>query len=67
MADIAAEMRASYGFRTPDALQLACGIAAGCDAFLTNDHTLRRVTEIPVLVLDDLLEGADQGMEAPQT
>ncbi len=58
MADTAAELRARYGFRTPDALQLACGIAAGCDAFLTNDQALRRVTEISVLVLDELLESA---------
>lgn len=58
MADTAAELRARHGLRTPDALQLACGIAAGCDAFLTNDQALRRVTEISVLVLDELLEDA---------
>lgn len=58
MADTAAELRARHGLRTPDALQLACGIAAGCDAFLTNDRPLRRVTEIRVLVLDELLEDA---------
>jgi hypothetical protein len=56
----------------PRSMSTGCGangtsVLDGCDAFLTNDHTLRRVTEIPVLVLDDLLEGADQGMEAPQT
>lgn len=50
----AAQLRASYGLRTPDALQLAAARAAGCEAFLTNDAALQRVTELRVLVLDDL-------------
>jgi predicted nucleic acid-binding protein len=49
-----AQLRVAYGFRTPDALQLATAIAVGCEAFLTNDPTLQRVKELPVLVLDDL-------------
>ncbi|MDQ2787177.1 MAG: PIN domain-containing protein [Chloroflexota bacterium] len=53
-AEVAASLRARHNLRTPDALQIAAAIAAGCDAFLTNDHALRRVTEIPVLLLDDL-------------
>ena len=53
-ADQAADLRARYQLRTPDALQLAAALAVGCQAFLTNDTTLRRVTELRVLVLDDL-------------
>jgi predicted nucleic acid-binding protein len=50
----AADLRARYNLRTPDALHIATAIDAGCDAFLTNDTALKRVSEIAVLVLDDL-------------
>jgi predicted nucleic acid-binding protein len=40
--------------RTPDAILIATAIMAGCDAFLTNDKRLKQVTEIKVLVLEDL-------------
>jgi len=29
-------------------------LSAGCEAFLTNDITLRRVTELNVLILDEM-------------
>ncbi|MCA1594660.1 MAG: PIN domain-containing protein [Acidobacteria bacterium] len=54
IAERAAALRASYGIRTPDALQIAAAVSSGCEAFLTNDATLRRVTEISILSLDDL-------------
>lgn len=54
IADKAAALRAAYNLRTPDAMQLATGIISGCHGFLTNDRKLLRVTEISVLVLDDL-------------
>lgn len=50
----AADLRARYNLRTPDALHIATAIDAGCDAFLTNDLGLKRVTELKVLVLDEL-------------
>ena len=50
----AAELRSRYNLGLPDALQFACAIEAGCDAFLTNDLALRRVTELRILVLDEL-------------
>lgn len=53
-AERAADLRARYGFRLPDALQLAVAIEERCEAFLTNDRRLARVTELRVLVLDDL-------------
>lgn len=49
----AVELRARYALRTPDALQLAVAIRAGCDAFLTNDVRLRRVSELRIILLDD--------------
>lgn len=50
----AAELRARYKVGLPDALQLAAALAAGCDAFLTNDLALKRVVELTILVLDEL-------------
>jgi predicted nucleic acid-binding protein len=54
VAERAADLRARYNLKTPDALHLACAIESACDAFLTNDSDLRRVTDIPVLILDEL-------------
>jgi predicted nucleic acid-binding protein len=50
----AAELRARYNLRTPDALHIATAIRTSCDAFLTNDFGIRRVTEIPILIPDEL-------------
>lgn len=54
VAERAAELRARYGLRTPDALQIAAALSSGCEAFLTNDAKLQRVTELRKLVLDTL-------------
>ena len=54
IAERAAEIRARYNFRIPDALQIAAALAAGCEAFLTNDAELKRVTELRMLVLNEL-------------
>lgn len=50
----AAEIRARYNLQLPDAFQIAVALAADCEAFLTNDVTFRRVTELRVLVLNEL-------------
>ena len=54
IAEKAAELRARYNLRTPDALHVATALESDCDAFLTNDMGIKRVTEITVLVLDEL-------------
>lgn len=54
IAERAAELRAKYNLRTPDALQIATALENGCDAFLCNDNGLKRVTELQILILDDL-------------
>lgn len=54
VAERAAELRGRYRLRTPDALQLAAMLNAGCQAFLTNDRDLARATELRVLTLDEL-------------
>lgn len=60
-AERAASLRADYRLRTPDALQVAAAIQYGCEAFLTNDTGLLRVTEVRVLLLDELtVQQSDQ-------
>ena len=54
IAESAADLRARYNLRTPDALHVATAISTGCDAMLTNDAQLKRVQELPILVLDEL-------------
>jgi predicted nucleic acid-binding protein len=54
IAEQATALRARYALRTPDALQIAAALHIGCQAFLTNDIALKRVTGLRVLVLDEL-------------
>jgi predicted nucleic acid-binding protein len=54
VAQIAAELRAKYNLRTPDSLQIATALENNCDAFLCNDKDLKRVTELQILILDEL-------------
>ena len=55
-AIFASNLRAQHNILLLDAYQLAIAIQSQCDAFLTNDKKLKRVQEINVLLVDDLLE-----------
>jgi predicted nucleic acid-binding protein len=55
ISEKAAELRAKYSIKTPDAIQIATAIFHKADRFLTNDPDLKKVTAIQILVLDDLL------------
>lgn len=55
VAEKAAELRAQYGIKTPDAIQLAVGIENNGTLFVTNDRALKRINEIEVLVLKEYL------------
>jgi predicted nucleic acid-binding protein len=50
----AARLR-GLGLKTPDALHAASGLAASCSLFVTNDNAFKRVVELPVCRLDDLV------------
>jgi hypothetical protein len=50
----AAELRARYNPSLTDAFQIAVALQSGCDAFLTNDMTLKRVSELSVIVLEEM-------------
>jgi predicted nucleic acid-binding protein len=47
----ATDLRARYGFRTPDAIHLATALDEGADVFLTGDEGLARCAEITVEML----------------
>jgi len=55
VAERAAEIRAQYQYRTPDAIQLATGLEHDATLFITNDKRLKNFLELTVLVLDDFL------------
>ena len=57
VARVAAQLRARFDIRPPDALQIAASLVAGAKGFFTNDRrlsTLQSLTEI--IVLDDYLD-----------
>jgi predicted nucleic acid-binding protein len=55
MAQLAAELRARRRLSLADAVVVATGITAGCDAIVGNDERCaRRVTEIPYLYLEEI-------------
>lgn len=53
VADRTTYFRSKYGFKTPDAIQLAVAEVSGADAFITNDTKLKQCTEVPVSLLTD--------------
>jgi predicted nucleic acid-binding protein len=55
IAENAAELRAIYNLRTPDAIQIATAIHEGATFFLTNDTRLPVIEDLEILVLNDLL------------
>ena len=53
VADQAATIRAEYGFKAPDALQLATALVAGADVFYTNDKQLKQFSELNILLVGE--------------
>jgi predicted nucleic acid-binding protein len=49
--DRTTDIRAYYGFKTPDAIHLAAAVVSDCDVFLTNDQRLDRFSDIAVEVV----------------
>jgi len=50
----AANLRARFRVRTPDALQLAAAQARRCAVFVTNDRRIPAIPGVEVLLLDEL-------------
>ncbi|HSK75653.1 MAG TPA: PIN domain-containing protein [Thermoanaerobaculia bacterium] len=51
----AAHLRAVTRLKTPDSLQIASAIIAGCPVFVTNDHRIPSLPGIRVLQLENYL------------
>jgi len=54
IAQEAAQLRADYNLKTPDAIQMATAIHQGASFFLTNDARLPSLARLEVLVLEEL-------------
>jgi predicted nucleic acid-binding protein len=59
VADRAAQLRGGLNLKTPDALQAATALAAQATGFVSNDPVFKRVTDLDVLVLDEVLTRQD--------
>ncbi len=55
VADIAADLRARFRLRTPDAIQAACAVKAQATGLVTNDAAFLRVTAFETILLEDAL------------
>jgi predicted nucleic acid-binding protein len=54
-AELASDLRARYGIRTPDAIQIASAVLYSATAFVTNDDQMKQITELDVILLDEFL------------
>lgn len=55
IALLTAKIRASFGFKLPDAVQLAVFEYTGCDMFITNDNQLKKYDKNKVFVLSNII------------
>lgn len=55
VAERASELRAKYGLKTPDAIQITAALVRETPAFVTNDSSLKKVGELDVLVMKEFL------------
>lgn len=54
VAGQAARLRAEHNVTLADALQIATAMTNGCDGFVTNDLRLKKVSGIPMIVIQEL-------------
>lgn len=54
IAEIAAQLRATYNLRSPDAIQMATALREGASFLLTNDVRLPSLPGLTILVLENL-------------
>lgn len=51
----AAAVRARTQLKLPDAIHAATALQANCTTFLTNDRQLKKLTDIPVVLLSEVI------------
>ena len=54
LATEAARIRRKYGFRTPDAIQLATAKLTRAKALLTNDQRLKSFKDLKIILLSEI-------------
>jgi len=55
-SEMAASLRAKYSIKTPDAIQIATAVITGSSFYITNDASLRKVDEVRIMLLKDMLK-----------
>jgi len=55
MADVASILRAEYNIKTSDAIQVTSSILAGAKAFIINEPSLKRINELDIIVMKEIL------------
>jgi len=53
-ARIAANIRSRHNLTLTDAFQVAAALQGGCDTLLTNDKDLSRVTDLKIVLVEEL-------------
>jgi predicted nucleic acid-binding protein len=61
--ELAAELRAQHGVKTPDAIHAASALVHGAVLFVTNDVGFRRVPKLPVVVLSEVAASWRRSLE----
>ena len=51
----AANLRATNNLKTPDAIHAATALSVNCDLFITNDKGFGNLSNLPVVVLNEVL------------
>ena len=60
VADECIRIRAEYGFKTPDAIQLAVARACGASLLVTNDAAWKRCKDCNVTLVSELVQNRPQ-------
>jgi predicted nucleic acid-binding protein len=55
IAEAAARLRAVHGQPMPDMIQIATAVIAGATGFVSNDPTFKRIKDLEILMLDDVV------------
>ncbi|PIE01854.1 MAG: PIN domain nuclease [Acidobacteria bacterium] len=53
-SDCVVRLRAEYGFKTPDAVQLGTAVVCGADYIVTNDRAWKKFRETRVVMVEEL-------------
>lgn len=56
VAEKAAEIRARYPLRPPDAIQIGTSLVEQAEAFITNDSRLKTISEIEIIIMKEFIK-----------